>query len=104
MFRNEDHALIHAVATVLVVISGFIFGISVSEWCVVLLCIGTVLSAEAVNTAIEKVCDAVTEKYDKRIGIAKDVAAGAVLILAIISVIIAAVIFIPKIAMYFIDK
>lgn len=96
LFRNEAHAKIHAIATILVVICGFLFKITPIEWCLVLLCIGAVISAEAINTAIEKVCDAVTEQRHPLIGAAKDIAAAAVLISALISVIIAAIIFLPR--------
>lgn len=98
LFRDEAHAKIHAAATVLVIAAGFLFHIARWEWCAVLICIGTVIMAEAVNTAIERVCDKVCTERNPLIGQAKDIAAGAVLVLAIISVVIAAIIFIPKIA------
>lgn len=97
LFGNEGNAQVHLMATVLVVAAGFIFGISAMEWIAVLLCIGMVICAEAMNTAIEKLCDKVSPEKDPLIKIAKDVAAGGVLVLAVISVIIAAIIFLPKI-------
>lgn len=102
LFRNEGNAKVHMVATVLVVAAGFIFKVSAMEWVAILLCIGVVISAEGINTAVEKLCDKVSPEKDNLIKIAKDVSAGAVLILAIISVIIAILIFIPKFSQKFI--
>lgn len=96
LFRNEAHALIHLCAAVGVIVAGFLFKISSLEWCVVCICIGMVFAAEAFNTAIEKLADKITVENDPLIKTAKDVAAGAVLFCAIASLIIAAVIFIPK--------
>lgn len=97
LLRHEHNAWLHCVAMILVIAAGIIFNIKQWEWCVVLLCIGMVFSAEAVNTAIEKLCDKVAPEKHPLIGTAKDVAAGAVLILAIISVIVALIIFLPYI-------
>ena len=71
------------------------FQITKTEWLWLIIAIGSVMSAEAMNTAIERVCDAVTPNYDRLIGVAKDVAAGAVLINAGISAIIGMIIFGP---------
>ena len=96
MFRHEAHALIHLIATVAVIVAGFLFRINALEWCVICLCIGGVFMAEAFNTAIEKLADKVSPEKDPLIGRAKDVAAGAVLLFAISTVVIACIIFIPK--------
>lgn len=97
LFKNETHAKYHLFVTVCVVAAGFAFGIKATEWLVVLLTIGVVMAAEAFNTAVEKLADVVSPQFDERIGRVKDVAAGAVLICAIISVVIGAVIFLPYI-------
>ena len=97
MMRREPHARIHIFAAILVIIAGWVFEISRMEWCVILLCIAGVLAAEGFNTAIEALADRITLEKDPLIGYAKDVAAGAVLIFAIISVIIGAIIFLPRI-------
>ena len=67
------------------------------EWLVVVLCITVVLTLEMINTAIEKLCDVVQPDYHPQIKIIKDIAAGAVLIAALGSIIIGAIIFVPKI-------
>lgn len=96
LFRHETHARIHLVAAVLVVITGFLVHISQWEWCAVLICIGGVFMAEAFNTSIEKLADKVSRQHDPLIGIAKDVAAGAVLLFVIASVAVGLIIFVPK--------
>lgn len=97
LMKNEAHAKIHLLATICVVAAGFIFNISAWEWCAVITCIGTVLAGEAGNTAVEKLADKISKEKDPLIGIAKDVAAGAVFMLAIMSVIVGLIIFLPKI-------
>ncbi len=97
LFSNEGNAKVHLMAVALVTAAGFVFHISSLEWIAVLLCIAMVICGEAMNTAIEKLCDKVSPDKDPLIKIAKDVAAGGVLIAAIISVIIAAIVFLPKI-------
>lgn len=87
---------IHLVAVVLVCVFSVWLKVTLMEGLVLIIMITFVLAAEMVNTAIESLGDAVTLKKDKRIGIAKDVAAGAVLITAVFSVIVAAIIFLPK--------
>ena len=94
---DEQNMLIHFTVGFLVIVAGFIFGISYIEWIICLLLIGMVLMMELLNTAIENTCDAVTDKNNKYIKIAKDTAAGAVLVIAIISAIIGLLIFVPKI-------
>ena len=96
MFRHEAHAQIHLCAAIGVIVAGFLFKISAVEWCVICLCIGGVFMAEAFNTAIEKLADKVCEERHPLIGAAKDVAAGAVLLMAVATVVIACIIFIPK--------
>ena len=97
MLKNEAHAKIHFFAAVAVIIAGFIFDVTSTEWCLIALCIGGVFMAEAFNTAIEKLADRISRDHDPLIGSAKDVAAGAVLIMAIAAAIVGCIIFIPKI-------
>lgn len=97
LFAKEVNAKIHFFAALLAIIVGFLLQISIIEWTVIILCIGIVISAEAMNTSIEAICDKVSPEFSELVKVAKDVAAGAVLILAICSVIIAVLIFAPKI-------
>jgi diacylglycerol kinase (ATP) len=96
VFGSEANMKIHITIAVLVIICGFVFSISLTEWMFCLLCIGLVFGAEMMNTAIENVVDLASPKLHPLAGRAKDIAAGAVLICAIISVIIGLLIFVPK--------
>lgn len=100
LITQEANAWIHCFAAVCVVVAGFFFGISVSEWIAVIFAIGMVLAAEAVNSAVEALADRVTQEYDEAIKRTKDLASGAVLILAITAAIIGCIIFIPKIVLW----
>ena len=95
--KSERNMKIHMVALVLVVVFGFLLRISETEWIVCILCIALVISSEMINTAIEKTVDLATDEIKETAKKAKDIAAGAVLINAIGSAIISAIIFIPKI-------
>ena len=87
----------HLLVTVVVVLAGFFFRISLTEWCLVLLAIGLVLAAEAFNTALEYLTNLVSPDYHPLAGKAKDIAAGAVLILTLISVLVGVLVFFPRI-------
>ena len=96
--RKERNMKIHCVAAVLVVIAGVILKISAIEWCICMVLFGLVMALEHVNTAVEAVVDMVTEEYHPLAKVAKDTAAGAVLIAAIMAAIAGCIIFLPKIA------
>ena len=81
----------------MVIVSGFALKVSVTEWMILLSCIGLVVSLEMVNSTIEKICDHVNPHIHPSIKIIKDIAAGAVLWSALISAIIGLIIFLPKI-------
>ena len=99
--RHERNMKIHCVMAVLVVIGGFVLHISQIEWFICLILFGLVMSLEMVNTAIEATVDLVTQERTPLAKKAKDVAAGAVLISAIMAAIIGCIIFIPKLIMFF---
>ena len=94
---KERNMHIHVSIASLVVVSGAIFRISYIEWLICLALIALVMSLELINTAVEAVVDMITTKEDHMAKVAKDAAAGAVLISSIISAIIGLVIFLPKI-------
>jgi diacylglycerol kinase len=101
LVRGQFHAKVHLVATALVVAFGVFFQISRTEWCLVVLSIGAVISSEAMNTAVEYIVDMVSPDYHPLAGKAKDVAAGAVLIVAAAAALVAAIIFLPKIYVFY---
>ena len=88
---------IHLTAVILVSGLGWFFHLSASEWLWIILAVGLVLITELLNTALELLVDLVSPGFNSQAGKVKDVAAGAVLVAAVIAVIIGAVIFIPKI-------
>ncbi len=97
MFRTEQNAWVHLLAAIAVVILGFIYDLSPGEWIAISIVIGLVFAAELFNTAIEILVDKVSPEQDPKMGMVKDLAAGAVLITAIAALITGLIIFIPKI-------
>lgn len=95
--RQERNMKIHCCAAVVVVILGLLLGLSVTEWCICLVLFGLVMALELVNTAVEAVVDLVTKERKPLAKVAKDTAAGAVLIAAIMAAIAGCIIFLPKI-------
>jgi len=80
--EGSNFRIMLLISTLVVIVSAIV-QIEPIEWCLILLCITIVLTAEAVNTAIELICDYVNPNYDNRIKKVKDIAAGAVLISSI---------------------
>mgnify|MGYP000577117676 CR=1 FL=1 len=97
LFRDEDNAKVHVLTAVIVIIGGLYFDISSVEWMLITVAIGFVLVTEIVNTALENICDYLTEETDPLIKRIKDLSAGAVLISALTAIIIGLMVFIPKI-------
>lgn len=95
--NHERNVKIEILFAILTSILGFILKISLLEWVVIVLVIAMVLALELVNTAIERTVDLVTKDYHDLAKASKDVAAGAVLIMSMFSVIIGLIIFLPKI-------
>jgi len=88
MISSQHNAWIHTVATVLVVIVSFAFRLTNAQWCWIVLAIISVWTAEALNTAFEFLTDVASPEFHPLAAKAKDVAAGAVLIAALGSVVI----------------
>jgi len=95
--QQETHCKIHLLATIAVIILGILLHIALNEWIVIFICIAMVWCLELINTAIENIVDMVSPERQERARNIKDIAAGAVLFAAICSVIIACLIFMPKI-------
>lgn len=95
--KEERNLKIHITIMILVIICGFIFKISRIEWIICILLFGLVISAELINTSIENVVDLITMEKHPKAKIAKDVSAGAVLIIAMTAAIIGFIIFGSKI-------
>lgn len=93
---REHNARIHLVATIIVIITALLVGVTRTEAAILAIVIGMVWVAEIINTCIEHLADHITKERHPEIKIVKDLAAGAVLIAAITAVIVALFIFIPK--------
>jgi diacylglycerol kinase len=99
LIRTERNFKIHLVILCLVVLLGFYFQITTTEWIFIVFSSMIVLSLEALNSSVEKLADAITTEQNPKIKWIKDVCAGAVLIGAIGAAIVGCIIFIP----YFLD-
>lgn len=98
--KKERNMKIHCAAALLVTAAGFIFKISAAEWCICLVLFGLIFALELVNTAVEAVVDLVTEERKPLAKLAKDTAAGAVLIAAVMAAAVGCIIFVPKLILF----
>lgn len=98
--RTQPNFRVHTIASIFSVILGLLLNITQVEWVVLSLTIMMVFTAEMINTSIESMTDLITTEHRKSAKIAKDVAAGVVLTAAIGSVIVGALIFLPKIMVF----
>ena len=96
LWLKEKNTRVYLFFTAAVIIAGFVFTVSITEWCILTMLIAAVWCAEALNAAIERNVDLVTAEKKPLAKEAKDLAAGAVLILAIASAVIGLMIFLPK--------
>jgi diacylglycerol kinase (ATP) len=96
LLRYEHNAWIQAAIGICTITGGFLLRISSMEWIGVILATGTVLAAEAFNSAIEKLSDVVSPEYSEAVRCIKDIAAGAVLFTAIAAALIGIIIFLPR--------
>lgn len=97
LLHDEHNSRIHMFAMACVIIAGVALGLSAIEWCVVALCCGGVLMAEAMNSAIEAIADLVSPEFHPLIKKAKDVGAAGVLMMAMGAAVAGLIIFLPKI-------
>lgn len=101
LLRSETHARIHLLATILVVALGATFSLSSAEWGLIVLVTGLVWTAEAFNTAIERVVDLASPERHELAEKAKDLAAGGVLLAAVTAVMVGLLLFGPRILLFF---
>lgn len=97
LITTEDSIKAQLFFGLIATLLGFYFNISMTEWVVQCMLIGIILVAESLNTAIEKVADFIHPDYHEKIGFIKDIAAGGPAFAALASLIIAGIIYIPKI-------
>lgn len=94
---TERSIMVQIFLSVVLVGMGFYFDINRLEWCLQLLCMGGVLSLEAMNTAIEKTLDFIHPEHHKTVGRLKDIAAGGVGFFALLALIVLVLIYCDKI-------
>lgn len=95
--RYEHNFIVIIIAIIVTTIFGFVFKVNNYEWIIIVICFALVFGCELLNSAIEAVVDLSTTKENKLAKIAKDCGSGATLIFSIMSLIVALIIFIPKI-------
>ncbi len=101
MLKEEHNARIHCVAAALAIFLGWGLDISPMEWVVLVMVIGAVFAAELFNSALENLADHLSPERSEQIKRVKDLAAAAVLVCAFSSVVIAILIFLPKVLQLF---
>ncbi|MFS0644133.1 diacylglycerol kinase family protein [Siminovitchia sp. 179-K 8D1 HS] len=96
-YSNEKNFRFHIAAAILVTVCSFVFQLDKVEWLFILICIFGIFVLELINSALERIVDLISEEYSQLAKQAKDLAAGAVFMYTIMTVIIGLVIFLPKI-------
>jgi len=95
LLASQQNARIHLLATACACGLGLLIGLSLLEWCAIVVAIVMVWAAEALNTAFELLCDAASPEFHPLVQKGKDVAAGAVLLSALGAVVIGLLVFVP---------
>lgn len=90
---HDKSVIIQLCFMLMAVIASFIFQLSLIEWCLIIFCCGLVIICEIINSCIEKVMDFICPDYHEQVKIIKDMAAGFVMLAAIVAIIIALIIF-----------
>lgn len=88
MIKSERNFQLELLAFIINLLLIFYLQLSTVDTALILIVSFTVLTAEIFNTAIEKICDFIQPEFDKRIGFIKDISAGAVILIAVLSVIV----------------
>lgn len=96
LITTEHSVMVQFSLAILLIIAGFYFNITQTEWMFQTLAIGLVLGVESLNTAVEKIADFIHPNYHERIGFIKDIAAGAVFFAAMTAIAIGLIIYVPK--------
>ncbi|SIS36820.1 diacylglycerol kinase family protein [Salimicrobium flavidum] len=94
--KAEKNLKIHCAASIVVLLTGLYLSVSLVEWAILFLTMALVISFEVMNSVIERVMDFIHPSFHPEVKVIKDAAAGAVLVTAVFAVLIAIVIFIPK--------
>ena len=98
LLKNEDSIKVQSLFFLLFIFLGYYFEITKNEWIIHIILIGFILTAEALNTVAEKICDFINPKYDDRIKLIKDISAGAVSFAVMSSLIVLIIIYYPYVS------
>ncbi len=101
LLKTENAIKVHVFNLIILTITGVLFQLSVIEWMFQYVAFGLVISVEALNTCLEKIADYIQPNFDKKIGLIKDISAGAVLLSGIFGATVVGFIYIPKIIQYY---
>ncbi len=96
LFLEEHNAYLHVLGMVVAIGMGLFLGLSRLEWVAIVICIGSVFAMELLNSSIEALADHVNPEYHNQIKKVKDLAAAAVLVVAMMSVVVGLLVFLPK--------
>lgn len=96
LIMTEHSVMVQFSIGILMILAGFYFKITPTEWMFQTLAMGMVLSIEGLNTAVEKIADFIHPDYSEKIGFIKDIAAGSVFFAALTAIAIGLIIYIPK--------
>jgi diacylglycerol kinase len=101
LIRDEASFRIQLAGGLCIVLIGLLLHIRTADWIIVIILIGIVLALEAMNTAVEELCDHVTPEEHPKIGIVKDLAAAASAIFRITAIIVLVLVFLPYVRVFF---
>lgn len=97
LLKTEPSIKIQVFIGITMTLIGFLVDLSATEWILQTLTIGIIIALEGLNTAIEEMADFIHPEYHPKIGLIKDLAAGAVFIFALVALIVGGIIYFPKI-------
>jgi diacylglycerol kinase (ATP) len=97
LITREDSVKVQFAIGIIMTIAGFYFELSTTEWMIQILVIALIMAIEGINTAIEEIADFIHPEFHNKIGLIKDIGAGAVFIFAIAALIVGLIIYLPKI-------
>lgn len=98
MLRTQHNAWVHLVATIVVIALGFVLRVDADAWRWLIVAVGLVWVAEAMNTAFEHLCDVVSPEFHPSVKRSKDIAAAAVLVCVIAASLLGAITLWPYLA------
>ncbi len=96
--RGQSSFFVHFFSTAAIIVAASVLRMDGYEWCILLLCIFSVLTAEMFNSAMESMAKAITDRSDPHLGISLDIGSGAVLIASIGSTIVGTLVFGHRVA------